>query len=148
MLLLDTPRGWQAVRSGSQKAPTIRLLGADRLAFRVIVTATAAKTLPTDAQLQALVREDRKSTVKQTPSSQATAELTSVTGASASGYVYHLTDQDSRDVGNDYREMDRGFLVVGPLVLRLTILTHRSDGAIAKSALDVISGARFEPSSK
>jgi len=146
-LLLDCPKGWQAVRSGPAKEPTIRLLAGDKLAFRVIVTAVVAKALPTDAQLKALVREDRKSMLERIPS-QTTTEPTPITGASATGYVYHLTDERSDDVGGDYREMDRGFLVVGPLILKLSILTHSGHGAVAKTALDVISNARFEPTSK
>lgn len=148
-LLLDCPAGWQAVRSGSAKKPTIRLLSGDKLAFRVVIEAVVGEgTLPTDAQLEAMVREDRRSTLGRTASSQASAELTVVRGASANGYVYHFTDPDSGDVGGDYREIDRGYVVVGPLVLRVNILTHSGDSTTVKTALEVISHARYEPSRK
>lgn len=149
MLLLDCPAGWQAVRSGSAKKPTIRLLSGDKLAFRVVIEAVVGEgTLPTDAQLETVVREDRRSMLRPTRSSPGSAELTAVRGASANGYVYHFTDPDSVDVGSDYREMDRGFVVVGPLVLRVSILTHSGDRTTVKTALDVISNARYEPSHK
>jgi hypothetical protein len=147
-LLLECPKGWQAVRSGPAKEPVIRLLAADPRAFRVVISAAVrGNDVPSEEQVQALVKEDQRSMLQRVHSHEA-SDLAPLRGPSALGYTYHLVDSTSRDVGGDYRELDRGIVVVGPLVLRLSVFTHRRDTAVAKTALELIGNARFEPSVK
>jgi hypothetical protein len=79
---------------------------------------------------------------------QTAMEVTPVKGAQARGYLYHLTDHQAGTGAGAFRELHQGTVLVGPLTLSVTILTHTPDTAIVDAAFVALTTARYNAAPK
>ena len=144
-LLLDHPSEWKSSVSGPPLGRTLRLTPRGRGDFEVLVTAIVSQVaLPSD---EALARRVRHQGERRLPTAvQTTVEMKAVKGAQARGYLYHVTDRKPEKGPGDFRELHQGEVVVRPLLLSVTVLTHTGDAATVKAALEALAGARYEAS--
>lgn len=144
-LILDHPTGWKSSVSGPSVGPTLRLTPGGDGDFRVLITAIVSRTEPPGDE--ALARQVRDRGEKLLPTAVQTAlEMKVVKGAQARGYLYHLTDKKPEKGRGDFRELHQGAVVVRPLLLSVTVLTHSGDAATVKAALEAVAGARYQAS--
>lgn len=144
-LLLDHPKDWKAVVSGPAVGPTIRLTPGGEGDFKVLITAIVShKSLPDDDALAEQVRERGEGMLP--TATQTELDIQAVEGAQARGYIYHLTDKNLEKGPGDFRELHQGAVVVPPLVLSVTVLTHTGDQATVDAALAALAGARYKAS--
>jgi len=143
-LVVTHPPTWKAKVGGPKEGPTLRLGPAGEADFQVLITALLGpKALPDDAALERRVREAGEQLL---PTAQQKAlELIPVKGAEVRGLLYHLTDASPEQGPGDYRELRQGALVVPPLLLSVTILTHPGDDAVVNDALAALASARYVP---
>lgn len=141
-LVLTHPADWKATIGGPAYGPTLKLGPKGPGDFQVIVTAIVSKKeLPDDEKLERLVREKGEELLP--TATQTSLEIAPVKGSQARGYLYHLTDQNAEKGPGDYRELSQGAIVVPPLLLSVTILTHSGDGETVKSAMSALASARY-----
>jgi hypothetical protein len=146
-LSLDRPSDWKASVSGPAFGPPLRLTPAKGDAFVIQITAMVSrKELPNDEALSQRVRQQGESHLP--TALQTKVDLLPVKGAEAQGYVYHLTDKTPENGPGTFRELRQGAIVVPPLLLSVTILTHTGDTATVKSALAALTGARYRAAPK
>jgi hypothetical protein len=144
-LVIDHPRGWKSAVSGPSIGPTLTLTPGGGGDFEVLITALVSRTeLPGD---EALARQVRSRGEELLPTAvQTTLEMKVVKGAQARGYLYHLTERKAEQGRGDFRELHQGVVVVRPLLLSVTVLTHTGDAATVKAALEALASARFQAS--
>lgn len=143
-LILEHPTEWKGDVSGVAVARTLTLQPRTAGGFEVLITAFAGGTqLPDDAALARRVRQQGEDLLP--TAIQETVDLIPVKGPDTGGYLYHFTDRKPETGPGDFRELHQGLVVVGPLLLVVTILTHTGDSATVKAAVDSIAGARYRP---
>jgi hypothetical protein len=141
-LLLDHPKDWKLAVSGPAIGPTVQLRPGQVGDFAVMITAVAGpKALPDDVEVARFVRERGERLLP--TAIQTKLELQPVKGAEARGYVFHLTEKGREKGPGDFKELHQGMIVVAPLLLNVTVLTHPGDTATVSAALRTIAGARY-----
>jgi hypothetical protein len=143
-LIVDHPADWKASISGPAIGPTLRLAPKGADGFTILITAIVPRSaLPTDAALADMLRAEGAAHLA--TATQTKIDLQPVKGAQARGYVYHLTDRSPEKGPGDFKELRRGTVVVGPLLVTVTVLTHTADQATVDAALAAVTNARYQP---
>jgi len=106
-----------------------------------LITAIVSQRSFDDATVARMVRDDGDKRLS--TSVQSKLEVRAVNGEQAHGYVFHLTDRNPEKGPGDFRELHQGVVVVGPLVLSTTVLTHSTDLTTVEAALKAIASARY-----
>jgi hypothetical protein len=127
--------------SGPAIGPTVRFAPAGSGDFSVLITAIVSRTPLDDAAIERLVRERGEAMLPTAIQTRLT--LQPITGAEARGYVFHLTEKGPEKGPGDYKELHQGSVVVGPVLLSVTVLTHAGDQSTVAAALKTIAGARY-----
>ena len=133
---------WNVTVSGPAIGPTLRLRPGGHGNFDVMITALVSrKELPDDAAVKRFVRESAERLLP--TAMQTSLALQPIAGPDARGYIFHLTEKGREKEPGDFKELHQGTAVVGPLLLTVTVLTHRGDTDTVSAALKTIAGARY-----
>jgi hypothetical protein len=142
-LVVDYPKDWNVAVSGPAVGPTVRLSPGGHGDFEVLITALVSrKALPDDAAVRRFVRESGERLLP--TAIQTNLELQPVTGAEARGYIFHLTEKGREKGPGDFKELHQGTVVVGPLLLSVTVLTHSGDNDTVSAALKAVASVRYK----
>ena len=139
-LVFTHPASWTHETAGPAAAPTLTLHGPRGNEFRLLITSLPLtnSALSDEKILEEKVRQAGEALLG--TAEQKTLELIPVRGATAHGFVYHLTDRSPEQTPNDYREMRQGVISAGPVLLSVTLLTHPGDAANVAAGLETLAG--------
>lgn len=136
---------WTCTVAGPAAGPTLACGPAHGGDFKVLITAIPRHGRDTMGE-EELAQKVRQAGEALLPTAQQKEiRLTRVGGPQAVGYLYHLTDASPERGSGDYREMNQGIVVVGPVLLSVTILTHSDDSQTLDLALAAVRDAVFTP---
>jgi len=141
-LRLTIPPGWMESEDPVQPGMprTVRFVDADKM-FEALISILPPPREIADFNSPAKLRAIADAQVKQmlTTSKETSVELEELKGASASGFVYTLTDK--APAPGSYEYMTGGVVGVGDLILSATMLMHERNPPQRAVALEMLASA-------
>lgn len=142
-LTLIVPAGWTSeVGRENELAPTIELRPGGGRDALLLLTALPPRPGAVLSPEQVLAQVTALGQVMLATAVQTEVQVVELEGAEATGYFFHLTDREAEAEPGDYREARQGALLVGPLLLSVTVLSHSGDQSSVEEALGVLASAR------
>lgn len=140
-LAFEHPASWRASVAADQKpGPKLHLVVKEPIDadIQITVLGRAKSGRMSDADLEKAVRERGAGVLPQSQETELT--LARLAGKQIKGFVYHLTDRNPEQGPGDWRHLDEGMAMVGPVLIAFTVLTHPADHSTVKDALKMLSG--------
>jgi len=147
VLGLDLPDGWTLTRQGAKDGagPALRVVppaGAELVLLMTPYSVPQAldPELSTKPRVEALIETFAATAAEET------IPLRPIDGDVAHGFYISITDKTViRPTATNFKYVDQGFVALGPIHLKFTILTNLSEGSVRLQAREIVRGAVISP---